>query len=234
MVLKPGREDVARARLREMGARFRGDRPDDRHRAAGPAHARRDRRRHRRSGRSRRGAGLRPALGSATPRQPDIDAGDRLAPARPDRGARRRLIGLPGPRQQALDLGAVRPHGHGRHRAAAGRRRRGRARPWHAARPWRMTTDCTPRYCLADPVRGRPPGGGRGLAQPDRGRRAAAGDHRQPQFRQSGEARDHGPVRRLPRRAWREACPALDFPVVSGNVSLYNETKRRRDPRPPR
>jgi phosphoribosylformylglycinamidine synthase subunit PurL len=28
--------------------------------------------------------------------------------------------------------------------------------------------------------------------------------------------------------AWREACTALDFPVVSGNVSLYNETNGAR------
>ena len=27
-----------------------------------------------------------------------------------------------------------------------------------------------------------------------------------------------------------EACRALDFPVVSGNVSLYNETNGRGDP----
>ena len=27
-----------------------------------------------------------------------------------------------------------------------------------------------------------------------------------------------------------EACKALDFPVVSGNVSLYNETNGRGDP----
>ena len=36
-----------------------------------------------------------------------------------------------------------------------------------------------------------------------------------------------------------EACRALDFPIVSGNVSLYNETKARtaaaaRSCRPPR
>ena len=36
-----------------------------------------------------------------------------------------------------------------------------------------LTTDCTPRYCLADPAP-RSPGGRRGVAQPLRGRRAAA------------------------------------------------------------
>ena len=41
-------------------------------------------------------------------------------------------------------------------------------------------------------------GGGGSLAQHHRGRRQAACDHRQSQFRQSRAARDHGPVRRLP------------------------------------
>jgi hypothetical protein len=66
-----------------------------------------------------------------------------------------------------------------------------------------ITTDCTPRYCYADPVRGRQAGGRRGLPQPLRGRRAAAGDHQLPQLRQPAAARDHGPVRRLPRRHGR-------------------------------
>ena len=87
-----------------------------------------------------------------------------------------------------------------------------------------ITSDCTPRYCFADPSRGRQAGGGRGLAQPDRRRRDAAGDHQQPELRQSRAPRDHGAVRRLSRRHG-EACAALDFPVVSGNVSLYNESK---------
>ena len=66
-----------------------------------------------------------------------------------------------------------------------------------------LTTDCTPRYCAADPEAGRHAGGGRGLAQPHRRRRAAARRHRQHEFRQSREARDHGPVRRRHRAAWR-------------------------------
>ena len=43
-------------------------------------------------------------------------------------------------------------------------------------------------------------GGGRELAQPDRGRRAAASADRQHEFRQSRKARDHGRVRRRDRR----------------------------------
>ena len=60
-----------------------------------------------------------------------------------------------------------------------------------------LTTDCTERYCEADPREGGQAGGGGGLAQPDRGRRAAAGADRQSQFRQSGETARHGPARRL-------------------------------------
>ena len=113
---------------------------------------------------------------------------------------------LPRPRQQALDLGAVRSPGHGRHGAAA----RAATPPWcacrTAARRLAMTTDCTPRYCQADPETRRRAGRGRGLAQPHRRRRHAARRHRQHELRQPAAAGDHGPVRRLPSRAWREAC----------------------------
>ncbi len=34
-------------------------------------------------------------------------------------------------------------------------------------------------------------------------------------------------------RGMAAACEALDFPVVSGNVSLYNETEGQRDPADP-
>ena len=62
-----------------------------------------------------------------------------------------------------------------------------------------LTTDCTERYCAADPREGRKTGGRRGVAQPDRGRRAPARAHRQSQFRQSGAARGHGRTGRLHR-----------------------------------
>jgi phosphoribosylformylglycinamidine synthase len=63
-----------------------------------------------------------------------------------------------------------------------------------------MTTDCTPRYCFADPVEGGKQAGRRSLSQLVRSRRAAAGNHELPQLRQPAAARDHGPDRRLPRR----------------------------------
>ena len=61
------------------------------------------------------------------------------------------------------------------------------------------------------------------LAQPHGRRRRSARHHRLHELRQSRAARDHGRVRRR-RRAWPRPAPALAFPVVSGNVSLYNET----------
>jgi hypothetical protein len=108
------------------------------------------------------------------------------------------------------------------YRAAPGRRRRGGAGARTARRRWRSPP--TARRAIARPIPSRAasrrwprPGAISPRSAP------AARDHRQSQFRQSGAARDHGPVRRLP-EGIAEACRALDFPVVSGNVSLYNET----------
>ena len=93
-----------------------------------------------------------------------------------------------------------------------------------------FTSDVTPRYVEGEPVRGRQAGGGRGLAQP-RGRWARG---RSPRPTTSTSATPRSP------RSWAsscgaiqgigEACRALDFPIVSGNVSLYNETDGRGDP----
>ena len=91
----------------------------------------------------------------------------------------------------------------------------------------RSPCDVTPRYCEADPFEG----GKQAVAEAWRNITAvggaAAGDHRQSEFRQSGAAGDHGPVRRLPEGHRGRPARALDFPVVSGNVSLYNETNGR-------
>ena len=112
----------------------------------------------------------------------------------------------------------------GRHGAAPGRRRRGGARATARNKALALTTDCTPRYCQADPATRRRAGGGRELAQPHRRRRHAARHHRQHEFRQSRAARDHGPVRRLHRGHAARPASRSTIPVVSGNVSLYNET----------
>ncbi len=86
-----------------------------------------------------------------------------------------------------------------------------------------VTTDCTPRYCLADPVRG----GAQAVAEAYRNLTAVGalplavtdnmnfGNPEKPRIM----GQFVGAVQGM-----SEACRALDFPVVSGNVSLYNET----------
>ena len=87
-----------------------------------------------------------------------------------------------------------------------------------------LTTDVTPRYCEADPFEG----GKQAVAEAYRnlsavGARPLAltdnlnfGNPERPEI--MGQL--VGCIRGI-----AEACKALDFPVVSGNVSLYNETK---------
>jgi phosphoribosylformylglycinamidine synthase len=87
-----------------------------------------------------------------------------------------------------------------------------------------LTTDCTPRYCLADPFAG----GAQAVAEAWRnitatGARPLAitdnmnfGNPEKPEVM----GQFVGAVRGI-----AAACLALDFPVVSGNVSLYNETQ---------
>jgi phosphoribosylformylglycinamidine synthase subunit PurL len=86
-----------------------------------------------------------------------------------------------------------------------------------------LATDATPRYCRADPKRG----GAQAVAESWRNLTAAGalplaltdnmnfGNPEKPEI--MGEFA--GAVEGM-----REACLALDYPVVSGNVSLYNET----------
>ncbi|MEO5373049.1 MAG: phosphoribosylformylglycinamidine synthase subunit PurL [Alphaproteobacteria bacterium] len=107
------------------------------------------------------------------------------------------------------DAAVVRVHGSG----GEGRAGKGLA----------MTTDCTPRYCVADPREG----GKQAVAEAWRnltavGARPLAitdnmnfGNPQKPEIMgQFVEAVE----------GMAEACRVLDFPVVSGNVSLYNET----------
>jgi phosphoribosylformylglycinamidine synthase len=86
-----------------------------------------------------------------------------------------------------------------------------------------LTTDVTPRYCAADPFEG----GKQAVAEAWRNLTAVGakplaltdnlnfGNPERPEI--MGEL--VGAIRGI-----AEACKALDFPVVSGNVSLYNET----------
>jgi phosphoribosylformylglycinamidine synthase II len=86
-----------------------------------------------------------------------------------------------------------------------------------------ITSDCTPRYCLADPVQG----GRQVVAEAWRNITATGatplavtdnmnfGNPEKPEIMGQFVGCIEG---------MREACLELDFPVVSGNVSLYNET----------
>jgi len=93
----------------------------------------------------------------------------------------------------------------------------------HAKKALAMTVDCTPRYVFADPVEG----GKQAVAETWRnitavGARPLAitdnmnfGNPERPDIM----GQFVGAIEGI-----REACLALDYPVVSGNVSLYNET----------
>ncbi|MQX36566.1 phosphoribosylformylglycinamidine synthase subunit PurL [Roseospira navarrensis] len=95
-----------------------------------------------------------------------------------------------------------------------------------------MTTDCTPRYVRADPVMG----GRQAVAEAWRnltavGARPLAvtdnmnfGNPEKPEIMGQFVGACQGLA---------EACRVLDFPVVSGNVSLYNETEGRAIPPTP-
>ncbi|QLH39747.1 MAG: phosphoribosylformylglycinamidine synthase subunit PurL [Defluviicoccus sp.] len=86
-----------------------------------------------------------------------------------------------------------------------------------------VTSDCTPRYCLADPRQG----GRQAVVEAWRNLTAAGaqplaitnclnfGNPEKPEIMAQFAECIEGMA---------EACLALDFPVVSGNVSLYNET----------
>lgn len=87
-----------------------------------------------------------------------------------------------------------------------------------------MSSDCTPRYCFADPVEG----GKQAVAESWRNLTAVGalpqaitdnmnfGNPEKPRIMGQFAGCVEG---------MREACLALNYPVISGNVSLYNETK---------
>src|SRR5207248_4021853 len=89
-----------------------------------------------------------------------------------------------------------------------------------------LATDSTPRYCRADPVRG----GAQAVAESWRNLTAVGaeplavtdnmnfGNPERPEIMGQFVGVIEG---------MREACIALDYPVASGNVSLYNETSGR-------
>jgi phosphoribosylformylglycinamidine (FGAM) synthase-like enzyme len=87
-----------------------------------------------------------------------------------------------------------------------------------------ITTDCTPRYCYADPYEG----GKQAIAEAYRNLCAVGAlplavtnclNFANPQRPEIMAQIVHA------LEGMSEACRALDFPIVSGNVSLYNESK---------
>src|SRR3954468_8660200 len=159
-----------------------------------------------------------------TPKQPMIRAGD-IKPPMPIADALEALIGMPDlcskrwvwEQYDHIILGNTvqRPGGD----AAV-------VRIHDGPKALAMTCDVTPRYCEADPFEG----GKQAVAEAWRnlvavGARPLAvtdnlnfGNPERPEI--MGQL--VGAIRGI-----AEACKALDFPVVSGNVSLYNETNGR-------
>jgi phosphoribosylformylglycinamidine synthase subunit PurL len=93
----------------------------------------------------------------------------------------------------------------------------------NSAKALALTSDCTPRYCEADPERG----GAQAIAESWRNITAVGGmplaitDNMN--FGNPERAEIMGQFAGCI-TGMRAACLALDYPVVSGNVSLYNET----------
>ena len=87
-----------------------------------------------------------------------------------------------------------------------------------------MTTDCTPRYCFADPVQG----GRQAVAEAWRNLTAVGAEPIAVtnclNFANPQRPEIMGQIVGC-LEGMSEACVALDFPIVSGNVSLYNESK---------
>ena len=147
-------------------------------------------------------------------------------------GALECLMGSPASVLAPLDLGAIRPHGDGRHGAAAGRRRRRGARPRHAEGARHLLRRDAP-LLRRRSLRRRQAGGGRVLAQSHRGRRRSAGHHRLHEFRQSRAARDHGRIRQPRSKAWPR--PARRWPSRSCRAMSRSTTRPTASPfRPPR
>jgi phosphoribosylformylglycinamidine synthase len=95
-----------------------------------------------------------------------------------------------------------------------------------------MTSDCTPRYVQADPYEG----GKQAVAEAWRNLTAAGADP----IAVTDNLNFGNPERPeimgqivCAIEGMAEACTALDFPVVSGNVSLYNETNGQAIPPTP-
>ena len=213
-----------------MGTRLRGDRPRHRDRPARAAHARRERRPTFRSGRwsarrrftSGRGGAPRPNPTSIPPSLPARHPLDCLKQL--DRLLRTSPRSAGSGSSTTTWCRATRSSGR-----AATPRSSAVARPSKALA---LATDCTPRYCRADPVRG----GTQAVAESWRNLTAVGalplGADRQHEFRQPGEAGDHGRVCRRRRRHARGLHGARLPGRLRQRVALQRD-ERQRDPADP-
>ena len=226
MVLKPGREAEAEAIFTQVGARLRGHRRGHRHRPHGAGVERRGRRATSRSARwpTRRPQYDRPYMSrdeykawaqvkplGDVPESTDIAADLLKLMASPNLASRRWIweqydsqVGADTVQPPGGDAAVVRVHG--------------------TKKALAITTDCTPRYCYADPYEG----GKQAIAEAYRnlcavGARPLAvtnclnfGNPQRPEIMAQFVGCLEGMA---------DACRALDFPIVSGNVCLYNESK---------
>jgi len=152
-----------------------------------------------------------PAPLTGVPTTTDIAADLLTLMASPDLASRRwvweqydQMVGADTVQRPGGDAAVVRVHG--------------------TAKALAITTDCTPRYCFADPVEG----GKQAIAETWRNLCAVGakplaatdcmnfGNPQRPEIMGQFVGCIEGMA---------EACRALDYPIVSGNVSLYNETK---------
>ncbi len=225
MVLDPAKQAEAEAVFRKWELDFAVDRPHHRHAAlrrqarrrgqGGPAH----------QGARRPGPALRPA-----PRRGADEARDRAGRRRGSDAGRR---GAPQaarharPRVETLGLGAIRPPDRRQYdRGPRGRRRRGGARRGRPQGPGAGgRRDAA--LLRGRSGRGRAAGRGRGLAQPHGRGRPAPGADRQPQLRQSREARSHGRTRGLHPRHRRGGAGARLPDRVRQRVALQRDRRPR-------
>ena len=159
-----------------------------------------------------------PALARAERPRPDAAALDRRGAAEAARLARSRL--------EALGLRAIRladPRQH--HRRP--RRRRGGGPARRRAQGPRAHHRRHRALLRGRSGRGRQAGGRGGVAQSGRRRRQAARADRQSQFRQSGETRRDGPVRRLPARHRRGGARARFPDRLRQRLALQRDHGRR-------
>ena len=153
----------------------------------------------------------RPAALAHVPESSDIAADLLTLMACPDLASRRWIwrqydsqVGGDTAQRSGGDAAVVRVHGTGKALA--------------------LTTDCTPRYCFADPVEG----GRQAIAEAYRNLCAVGAKPLAVtnclNFGSPQNPRIMGQIVGC-LEGMSEACIALDMPIVSGNVSLYNESK---------